>query len=124
MLVFKNKIPTIFNIAYKSTFSPAENIDDIILKFERINAEGVTYDFPAEIKGYDCYDRLLEIESTVNLETGEYIVSLWTIGAYSLDYSEDYSRIDDPLAYIAVDNANIQRENDRVVRNNNVVYIE
>ena len=111
MIVFKNDIATTFKVAYKSSFSPIDNIDDIMLTFTRVNADDSVYTFPAELKTYDCFNRTIEVESTVTLETGEYKVSLVTIGAYSLDYSEDYSRIDDSISVIAVDNANIEREN-------------
>jgi hypothetical protein len=124
MIVFKNDIATTFQVAYKSSFSPSTNIDDVMLTFARINADTTEYTFPAEILSYDCYNRLMEIQSTVSLDTGEYKVSLGTVGAYSLDYSNDYSKIDDVLLVIAVDNANIKRENAITKDSRGVAYIE
>ncbi len=124
MIVFKNDIATTFKVVYKSSWSPITNHNDVRLTFVRINADSTEYYFPAEIVSYDCYNRLLEIESTVSLDTGEYRLSLWTIGAYSLDYSADYERIDAQLLELAVDNANVKRENDLVVDDDNVAYIE
>ena len=124
MIVFKNDIATNFQVAYKSSFSPSTNIDDVMLTFARINADTTEYTFPAEILSYDCYNRLMEIQSTVSLDTGEYKVSLGTVGAYSLDYSNDYSKIDDVLLVIAVDNANIKRENAITKDSRGVAYIE
>ena len=124
MIVFKNDIATTFQVAYKSSFSPSTNIDDVMLTFARINADTTEYTFPAEILSYDCYNRLMEIQSTVSLDTGEYKVSLGTVGAYSLDYSDDYSKIDDVLLVIAVDNANIKRENAITKDSRGVAYIE
>lgn len=124
MIVFKNDIPTTFKVAYKSSFLALENINDVSLVFTRINADDTSYVFPAEIVSVDCFNRIIEITSTVSLETGEYKVVLNTIGAYSLDYSEDYERIDDQLLTIANDNANIKRENERVEDSSGVVYVE
>lgn len=124
MIVFKNDVATTFQVAYKSSFSPSTNIDDVMLTFARINADTTEYTFPAEILSYDCYNRLMEIQSTVSLDTGEYKVSLGTVGAYSLDYSNDYSKIDDVLLVIAVDNANIKRENAITKDSRGVAYIE
>jgi uncharacterized membrane protein len=125
MIVFKNNDVSNFRMAYKSWFSPTENLDDVVVRFEKINAEDVTYTFDAQITDYDCYNRLVSIQTSVELDTGEYIMSLWTIGAYSSQYNkDDYSVVDDYLNYIAVDNANIKRENDRVEDSSGVVVFD
>jgi hypothetical protein len=125
MIVFKNNDVSNFRMAYKSWFSPTENLDDVVVRFERLNAEDETYTFDAEITDYDCYNKLISIQTSVELDTGEYVVSLWTIGAYSAEYnSDDYSDVNDYLKYIAVDNANIKRENDMVEDTSGVVCFD
>lgn len=125
MIVFRNDIATTFKVAYKSTFSPSANIDDVMLTFVRINADDTEYTFPAELVSYDCYNRIVEIRSTVSLDTGEYKVSLGTIVfTYSADYSDAYVQTGDVILVIAVDNANIKRENAISEDSRGVAYIE
>ncbi len=108
MIVFRNNVVTTFKVACKSSYTA---LNDVILRFSRINGDDTEYDFDAVIVEYDCFNRLLELSTTINLDTGEYKMYIVSIGAYSLDYSEDYERIDDSVSTIAVDNANIKREN-------------
>ena len=124
MIVFKNDTETIFNISYKSEFIAQDNLNDVKLTFVRINGDDTEYAFEANIEEYDCFNRMIKISSTVSLDTGEYKVYLYTIGlVYSLEYSSEYSR-DKALYTIAVDNANIKRENDITTDTRNVAYIE
>lgn len=124
MIVFKNDTETIFNISYKSEFIAQDNLNDVKLTFVRINGDDTEYAFDANIEEYDCFNRMIKISSTVSLDTGEYKVYLYTIGlVYSLEYSSEYSR-DKALYTIAVDNANIKRENDITTDTRNVAYIE
>lgn len=124
MIVFKNDTETIFNISYKSEFIAQDNLNDVKLTFVRINGDDTEYAFEANIEEYDCFNRMIKISSTVSLDTGEYKVYLYTIGwGYSMEYSPEYSK-EEALYTIAVDNANIKRENDITTDTRNVAYIE
>ena len=124
MIVFKNDTETIFNISYKSEFIAQDNLNDVKLTFVRINGDDTEYAFDANIEEYDCFNRMIKISSTVSLDTGEYKVYLYTIGwGYSMEYSPEYSK-EEALYTIAVDNANIKRENDITTDTRNVAYIE
>lgn len=125
MIVFKNNTDTRFKAVYTTAFDPSVNTDDVIVVLQKFNAEDIEYTVEAEIISYDCYNRIIEVEANVgDLETGEYKMYLSTIGAYSLDYSDEYSRIDEELYAIYYDNANIKRETDFTEKSTGVAYIE
>ena len=121
MIVLKQNTVNTFRIAYKSTFTEVVSVDDVVLKLERVSAEDITYIIGGISVDYDCYNRIIEIQtSNLMLETGEYTVSLWLPEGYSSEYSLDYEH----SKYFAVDNANVIRQYDMQEDTSGVAYRE